>query len=158
MVNTVLANSSRRFTARLLERSGPTSQRVTGSAAGASGRYAQTRQYTSSRHENDPHTLETEKQRNLKGTQDQTSTPHKKHAPGWNEHLASDSEASGEGVFCLLNNLFLAHAVRSQADRDGDGPSAKETIEQVHSRHNPDAPTEAKSDKEEVKGPLSKAS
>ncbi|KAK1215210.1 hypothetical protein PQX77_022198 [Marasmius sp. AFHP31] len=140
MVNTVLANSSRRFTARLLERSGSTSQRATGSAAGASGRYAQTRQYTSSRHENDPDTLETEKQRNLNRTQDQTSTPHKKHAPGWNEHLASDSEAS------------------VKADRNGDGPSAEETIEQVHSRHNPDAPLEAKSGKEEVKGPLSKSS
>ncbi|KAF8183939.1 hypothetical protein BJ912DRAFT_538813 [Pholiota molesta] len=44
-------------------------------------------------HENDPEVLEREKQRNLKrGTIDLTSTPHE-HAPGWNEALASASEA-----------------------------------------------------------------
>lgn len=43
-------------------------------------------------HDNDPETLEMEKQRNLKGEQDHTSAPHKQ-APGWNEHLASTSEA-----------------------------------------------------------------
>jgi hypothetical protein len=37
--------------------------------------------------------LEAEKQKNLSGTQHKTSTPHD-HAPGWNEHLASSSEAS----------------------------------------------------------------
>ncbi|EEB90890.1 hypothetical protein MPER_10844 [Moniliophthora perniciosa FA553] len=42
---------------------------------------------TSTMHENDPHTLETEKQRNLSRQQHKTSTPHAEHAPGWNEHL-----------------------------------------------------------------------
>lgn len=37
--------------------------------------------------------LELEKNRNLRGIQHKTSTPHA-HAPGWNEHLASASEAS----------------------------------------------------------------
>jgi hypothetical protein len=46
----------------------------------------------SSMHDNDPELLEREKQRNLKNEQHSTSTPHK-HAPGWNEYLASTSEA-----------------------------------------------------------------
>lgn len=37
--------------------------------------------------------LELEKNRNLRGVQHKTSTPHS-HAPGWNETLASASEAS----------------------------------------------------------------
>lgn len=37
--------------------------------------------------------LELEKNRNLRGIQHKTSTPHA-HAPGWNEYLASASEAS----------------------------------------------------------------
>ncbi|WWD15821.1 hypothetical protein CI109_100245 [Kwoniella shandongensis] len=41
----------------------------------------------------DGDTLAKEKARNLSGTQD-SSAPHKDHAPGWNEHLASDSEAA----------------------------------------------------------------
>ncbi|KAJ7867021.1 hypothetical protein B0H14DRAFT_2218986, partial [Mycena olivaceomarginata] len=49
----------------------------------------------STMHDNDPETLEREKHRNLKGEQHKTSntTPHD-HAPGWNEPLASASEAS----------------------------------------------------------------
>ncbi|KAG8833914.1 hypothetical protein FRC17_009873 [Serendipita sp. 399] len=43
-------------------------------------------------HDNDPEILEAEKQKNLKNEQHLTSTPHK-HAPGWNEYLASTSEA-----------------------------------------------------------------
>ncbi|WVQ78183.1 hypothetical protein IAT38_000266 [Cryptococcus sp. DSM 104549] len=46
-----------------------------------------------SKHDNDPDVLAREKARNLKGTQD-SSAPHKEHAPGWNEHLASDAEAN----------------------------------------------------------------
>ncbi|KAL7422284.1 hypothetical protein Q5752_002930 [Cryptotrichosporon argae] len=47
----------------------------------------------SQRHGNDPDVIAKEKARNLSGTQD-SSAPHKEHAPGWNEHLASDSEAN----------------------------------------------------------------
>jgi len=43
-------------------------------------------------HDNYPEVLELEKKRNLSKTQHKTSTPHA-HAPGWNEHLASASEA-----------------------------------------------------------------
>ncbi|GFZ46230.1 hypothetical protein JCM24511_04477 [Saitozyma sp. JCM 24511] len=53
----------------------------------------QVRAVHSSVHGNDPNILSKEKARNLSGNQD-TSAPHKEHAPGWNEHLASDSEAN----------------------------------------------------------------
>ncbi|KXN84762.1 hypothetical protein AN958_09062 [Leucoagaricus sp. SymC.cos] len=49
---------------------------------------------TSTMHENDPELLEREKHRNLSGSQHKTSTPHEKDAPGWNEYLASASEAN----------------------------------------------------------------
>lgn len=45
-----------------------------------------------SMHDNDPELLEREKNKNLKGEQYESSSPHK-HAPGWNEYLASTSEA-----------------------------------------------------------------
>ncbi|KAJ7126921.1 hypothetical protein C8R44DRAFT_779904 [Mycena epipterygia] len=88
-------------------------------------------------HDNDPETLEAEKGRNLSGTQHRTSTPHK-HAPGWNEHLASTSEAS------------------VKADKDTGSPSdlQKTTIEYIHSRHSPD---EASYSHDQVNGPLSGA-
>ncbi|KAJ7677700.1 hypothetical protein DFH06DRAFT_1166955 [Mycena polygramma] len=53
--------------------------------------------FSSTMHDNDPETLEQEKQRSLagRGTQHKNSdkTPHA-HAPGWNEPLASASEAA----------------------------------------------------------------
>ncbi|KAJ7589022.1 hypothetical protein C8J56DRAFT_29515 [Mycena floridula] len=46
-------------------------------------------------HDNDPDVLEVEKTRNLSKIQHKTSSPHHEdNAPGWNEHLASSSEAS----------------------------------------------------------------
>lgn len=41
-----------------------------------------------------PQVLEQEKKRNLSKEQHKTSTPHPDHAPGWNENLASASEAA----------------------------------------------------------------
>ncbi|KAF8206352.1 hypothetical protein K438DRAFT_1817044 [Mycena galopus ATCC 62051] len=88
-------------------------------------------------HDNDPTILETEKIRNLTGVQYKTSTPHK-HAPGWNEHLASASEAS------------------VKADKDTGSPSdlQKTTVEYIQSRHSPD---EATSIRDQVDGPLAGA-
>ncbi|KAF9043469.1 hypothetical protein BDP27DRAFT_1244249, partial [Rhodocollybia butyracea] len=45
--------------------------------------------------------LEREKHKNLNKTQHTTSTPHN-HAPGWNKHLASTSEAYGSSWPCSL--------------------------------------------------------
>ncbi|EFN59345.1 hypothetical protein CHLNCDRAFT_137786 [Chlorella variabilis] len=67
---------------------------------------SQTRLYGFGSHvaDNDPETLEKEKQKQLKGTRPGThchplqlaagkTVSHIKQVPGWNEHLASDSEA-----------------------------------------------------------------
>ncbi|KAK7033180.1 hypothetical protein R3P38DRAFT_2921212 [Favolaschia claudopus] len=93
--------------------------------------------FSSTMHDNDPQTLEEEKGRNLSGTQHRTSTPHK-HAPGWNEHLASASEAS------------------VKADKDTMSPLdlQKTTVDYIHARHSPD---EASYSHDSVNGPLSGA-
>ncbi|KAF7327691.1 hypothetical protein MKEN_00348600 [Mycena kentingensis (nom. inval.)] len=95
----------------------------------ASGRLAR---YSSTMHDNDPEL------RNLTGTQHRTSTPHKEHAPGWNEHLASASEAS------------------IKADKATGNPAdlAKSTIAYIEARHSPDQANYAK---DQVNGPLSSA-
>ncbi|KAG6899960.1 hypothetical protein C0993_004861 [Termitomyces sp. T159_Od127] len=96
-------------------------------------------------HGNDPQTLETEKVRNLLNQQHKTSTP-LKNAPGWNEALASESEAS------------------VKADRSESPASTielqEQTVEYITSRYNPDdrkEPTTAGYSREEVNGPLSQA-
>ncbi|KAF7369335.1 hypothetical protein MVEN_00261800 [Mycena venus] len=72
---------SSRSTIRAARAVAPTTTRLTGT------------RFSSTMHDNDPATLEKEKHRNLQGKQDKNSTPHE-HAPGWNEPLASASEAS----------------------------------------------------------------
>jgi len=88
-------------------------------------------------HDNDPEVLEAEKGRNLAGTQYKTSTPHK-HAPGWNEHLASASEAS----------VKADKATGSLEDLQST------TVEYIQSRHSPDEASELR---DLVGGPLSGA-
>ncbi|KAF7336675.1 hypothetical protein MVEN_02102500 [Mycena venus] len=95
--------------------------------------------FLSTMHDNDPVTLETEKVRNLSGVQYKTSTPHK-HAPGWNEHLASASEASVKAD--------------KAADHGSPGDLQKTTVEYIQSRHSPD---EASYLRDQVDGPLSSA-
>ncbi|KAJ3885327.1 hypothetical protein GG344DRAFT_82831 [Lentinula edodes] len=99
--------------------------------------------YSSTMHDNDPDVLDTEKKRNLSKTQHGTSTPHD-HAPGWNEHLASASEA------------------HVKADRSTASPSelADKTIKYIHERHSPEnavQPTEASFSRDAVDGPLGQA-
>ncbi|KIL67679.1 hypothetical protein M378DRAFT_159514 [Amanita muscaria Koide BX008] len=100
------------------------------------------RNYSSTMHGNDPEVLEREKQRNLSKSQHLTSTPHE-HAPGWNEVLASESEASIKADKSPLSNADL---------------QAK-TVEYIRSRHSDDS-VETKNAayaREEVIGPLSGA-
>ncbi|KAJ3814088.1 hypothetical protein F5876DRAFT_33715 [Lentinula aff. lateritia] len=97
----------------------------------------------STMHDNDPDVLDTEKKRNLSKTQHGTSTPHE-HAPGWNEYLASASEA------------------HVKADRSTASPSelADKTIKYIHERHSPEnavQPTEASFSRDAVDGPLGQA-
>ncbi|KAF9267830.1 hypothetical protein L218DRAFT_955014 [Marasmius fiardii PR-910] len=128
-------SSASRFTTRLQPQRNL--QRL---AATTAARSLSTRQYSSTVHENDPVTLETEKQRNLSRTQHTTSTPHR-DAPGWNESLASSSEAS------------------IKADRSGGIPSQEETVEYIRRRHSPDDRdnTEASFARDTVEGPLGTA-
>jgi len=102
---------------------------------------------------NDPEVLEREKQRNLKHDHDHVNAPHKKHAPGWNEQLASDSEATIKA---------------DQAPVDSPEELTKVTIEYVTRKHEEiPADTDAKAttdsfrstkvERDEVHGPLSKA-
>ena len=57
-------------------------------------------------HDNDPRTLELEKQRNLANKQHATSTPISE-AQGWNEHLATTSEAYVKvGGACVSPHVF----------------------------------------------------
>ena len=63
-------------------------------------------------HDNDPVTLEAEKQRNLANKQHATSTPISE-APGWNEHLASSSEAHVK----VCSALWTLHTMNSNRVR-----------------------------------------
>ncbi|KAJ7756514.1 hypothetical protein DFH07DRAFT_820830 [Mycena maculata] len=114
-----------------------TLRNVAGAARTIPPTAARSTRFSSTMHDNDPEMLEIEKLRNLSGTQHRTSTPHK-HAPGWNEHLASVSEAS------------------VKADKDIESPLdlQKTTIEYVQARHSPD---EATNLRDQVDGPLSSA-
>ncbi|GAW02586.1 ctg1 protein [Lentinula edodes] len=85
--------------------------------------------YSSTMHDNDPDVLDTEKKRNLSKTQHGTSTPHD-HAPGWNEHLASASEAHVK-----LTDKTIKDAVDGplgQAEGH-DGQLIEETVEKKKS-------------------------
>ncbi|KAJ3563418.1 hypothetical protein NP233_g6339 [Leucocoprinus birnbaumii] len=99
---------------------------------------------TSTMHENDPEVLEREKNRNLSRSQHKTSTPHGKDAPGWNEYLASASEAN------------------VKADRSTSSPQdlQEETVKYVKARHVDSEGTEnttAVYTHDTVTGPLSGA-
>ncbi|KAK7463513.1 hypothetical protein VKT23_006861 [Stygiomarasmius scandens] len=95
-------------------------------------------------HDNDPEVLETEKRRNLNKEQHRTSAPFGEHAPGWNEHLASASEA----------HVKADRAPASSEDLTRD------TIDYLQRRHSPDdrgQSTESYA-KDQVDGPLGAAS
>jgi len=99
----------------------------------------------------DPTDIEEEKQKNLRGKQHHTSTPHKEHAPGWNEYLATSSEAAVKA---------------DQAGGVSPQELQKETVIHIKKRHsiktdsqwNPftEIESEATYEKDEVEGPLGK--
>ncbi|TCD70236.1 hypothetical protein EIP91_004417 [Steccherinum ochraceum] len=120
------------------------------------------RYYSSTVHGNDPEVLEQEKQRNLRNEQHKTSTP-VRNAPGWNEYLASASEAAIKADRGDTEPHELAehtvkhmkerhHTVETTTTTPGEGSSSKsETVneERVDAR-------EASYEKDEVGGPLKK--
>ncbi|KAG1796284.1 uncharacterized protein HD556DRAFT_292300 [Suillus plorans] len=108
----------------------------------SSRRYDDGRRYTSTMHDNDPETLEREKRRNLSGTQLETSA--NDDAPGWNENLASESEAhvKADRSSVTFNDL------------------QRKTIDFVNAKHQADERMdhrEASYLKDEVTGPLGTA-
>ncbi|THH31724.1 hypothetical protein EUX98_g2474 [Antrodiella citrinella] len=103
-------------------------------------------------HDNDPEVLEQEKQRNLRKEQHKTSAPIR-NAPGWNQHLASASEAN------------------IKADRSDNHPSemTEHTIKYLKERHTVESEqippasgvneerleaSEASYERDEISGPL----
>ncbi|KAF8501665.1 hypothetical protein F5888DRAFT_1608816, partial [Russula emetica] len=98
---------------------------------------------TSTMHENDPEVLEREKRRNLTRQPYQTSSP-LDHSPGWNEHLASTSEAH----------------VKADQDRSSPHDLAARTVAhlkaKVSAEDGPESST-TRFDLDEVSGPLKSA-
>lgn len=99
--------------------------------------------YSSTIHDNNPEVLEREKRRNLTGTQHATSSPFE-DAPGWNEYLASASEAN------------------IKADRSNLRPEELQakTVSQIRARHHTEDRPEATGTldvRDEVSGPLGSA-
>jgi len=98
---------------------------------------------TSTMHENDPEVLEREKRRNLTRQPYQTSSP-LDHSPGWNEHLASTSEAH----------------VKADQDRSSRHDLAARTVAHLKEKVSVEEGTEsstARFDLDEVSGPLKSA-
>ncbi|KAI0058181.1 hypothetical protein BV25DRAFT_1830352 [Artomyces pyxidatus] len=100
------------------------------------------RQY-STMHDNDPDVLDREKRRSLSRKPYQTSSP-MDHAPGWNETLASSSEAY------------------VKADKDVSSPHdlVERTMTHTKAKHSPEEAMEsgeAMYDLDEISGPLKAA-
>ncbi|KAF8905123.1 hypothetical protein CPB84DRAFT_1745697 [Gymnopilus junonius] len=96
-------------------------------------------------HDNDPEVLQKEKNRVLsRNINDKTSAPHE-NAPGWNESLASASEA----------------AVKADKSPGSPGELQSKTVEYMRARRveegDGSASTTAYYSRDEVKGPLSGA-
>ncbi|KAI6125057.1 hypothetical protein EDD16DRAFT_1857077 [Pisolithus croceorrhizus] len=106
----------------------------------STGKYSR---YSSTIHDNNAEVLEREKRRNLSGTQHATSSPIE-DAPGWNEYLATTSEA------------------HVKADRSTLRPEELQakTVSHIHARHHTEDRPEATGTmdvRDEVSGPLRSA-
>ncbi|KAI0715842.1 hypothetical protein C8T65DRAFT_643392 [Cerioporus squamosus] len=140
------------------------STRVAGPTVTAAPRY-----YSSTMHDNDPEVLEKEKHRNLTKQQHKTSTPIPDHAPGWNEHLASASEAAVKAdQFKGSPKDLQSHTVKYVKDRHhsdhADTPTFKEppphepgvSTQKMKNNDGPDV-AEAPYTRDEIDGPLKSA-
>ncbi|THG99722.1 hypothetical protein EW145_g7207 [Phellinidium pouzarii] len=105
------------------------------------------RLYSSSVHNDDPDIIEREKQRNLQGKQHKKSTTSDNYAPGWNEYIASNSEAA---IKADRTELSTPDAMQ------------KITIEHIRARHHDESESddvtsgtvEAEYERDEIQGPL----
>jgi len=116
-------------------------------------------------HENDPDTLEKEKRRNLEGKHHHSSSMHAEHAPGWNEYLASESEAvvkaqrSSDAGHSDPNKLVedtISHVKKRHHGEETPIVQIKSETEQLLTRDNGET-AEATYEKDEVTGPLKEA-
>jgi len=97
----------------------------------------------STMHDNDPEVLEREKRRNLSRQPYQTSSP-LDHSPGWNEHLASTSEAH----------------IKADQDKSSPHDLASRTVSHLKAKLSVEdgaASSTARFDLDEVSGPLKSA-
>ncbi|GJF00078.1 hypothetical protein PsYK624_163570 [Phanerochaete sordida] len=113
--------------------------------------------YSSTMHENDPELLEVEKQRNLSKQQHKTSTPIK-NAPGWNQYLASASEAAvkADRSDHSIHDL-QSETVQHVKDRHGHGqPESAASSESKGARSGEERVDayEATYESDELSGPL----
>ncbi|KAI5116264.1 hypothetical protein M0805_008169 [Coniferiporia weirii] len=110
-------------------------------------KFHSSRRYSSSVHANDPDVLENEKKRNLSGQQHKTSTTHD-DAPGWNEYLASSSEAA----------VKADRSGPNESEANGRETMQRRTVEHIKARHHGDDVTsgtvEAQYERDEIQGPL----
>ena len=103
--------------------------------------------------------LEREKQRTLSG--EHRKTPHIDGAPGWNEQLASLSEAFVKVLHYLSPILPSLIQYLLKADKHGStsvDEMQRRTVDYIHTRHSPDdriGGREATYQRDEVHGPLS---
>ncbi|KAI0091200.1 hypothetical protein BDY19DRAFT_1046901 [Irpex rosettiformis] len=107
------------------------------------------KRFTSTVNENDPEVIDLEKQRNLRGEQHETSTPIK-NAPGWNEYLASASEAAVKADRSELNlnpEQLAAETVHHIKDRHHsqvvNGEERLDAYEASYERDDLDGPLNA---------------
>lgn len=114
--------------------------RPTVTATFTSSRRANHAYSTSTMHDNDPEVLEREKRRNLARHPHQTSSP-LDHSPGWNETLATASEAN----------------VKADQDASSVDDLASRTVTHLKARDYPEETVAATDDLDEVSGPLRSA-
>ncbi|KAG6334140.1 hypothetical protein ID866_4947 [Astraeus odoratus] len=116
-------------------------------------------------HDNDAELLEREKRRNLSGAQHKTSSTIE-DAPGWNEYLASASEAHVKVCCTRTPPVVMVDDVSDedlQADRSNTSINdlQEKTVKHIYARHHPDddrpGATGAMYVRDEVAGPLGSA-
>ncbi|TFK87148.1 hypothetical protein K466DRAFT_491389 [Polyporus arcularius HHB13444] len=137
------------------------SVRIAGPAVRAAPRY-----YSSTMHDNDPDLLEKEKSRNLSKQQHKTSTPIPDHAPGWNEALASTSEANIKAdKYTGSPKEMQQRTVKYVQDRHSEetitqtepAPNHEPGVSTQKMRHNGAEVNEAPYTRDEIDGPLKSA-
>ncbi|PIL35299.1 hypothetical protein GSI_02024 [Ganoderma sinense ZZ0214-1] len=117
--------------------------------------------YTRTVSNNDPELLERERQRNLSKEQPETSTP-VSGAPGWNEALATSSEAAVKADHNGGNPMELQERtvafIKRQQHHDSDGSQAPYEPEVTTEwMMNGEASTQASYQRDEIDGPLKTA-